>query len=223
MPPAQKVKAVTPEVLLPENNTILNPWAPLFNALLTALFMFWGSRLESQLKQLREEMQAMRRGLEAQSRSLNHLGSFTKIKVSSFPRDLLDPLQSRCGSLPVGSMPKSLTMPKHRIPSFSSLLSPKITNTPSKKATVAAASDELRLECCIISRTGRDHQRKGQMCEAISAEEGCTATAVLMWRDGQGDVCLQAANVGGLSGFFTGPAIGPPRQLVAVDKGRTAV
>lgn len=28
------------------------------------------------------------------------LGSFTKIKVSTFPRDLLDPLQSRCGSLP---------------------------------------------------------------------------------------------------------------------------
>lgn len=27
--------------------------------------------------------------------------------------------------------------------------------------------------------------------EAISAEEGCTATAVLMWRDGQGAVCLQ--------------------------------
>lgn len=27
--------------------------------------------------------------------------------------------------------------------------------------------------------------------QAISAEEGCTATAVLMWRDGQGDVCLQ--------------------------------
>ena len=61
------------QVLLPENNTILNPWAPLFNTLLTALFMFWGSRLESQLKQLREEMQAMRRGLEAQSRSLNHV------------------------------------------------------------------------------------------------------------------------------------------------------
>lgn len=114
------------------------------------------------------------------------LGSFTKIKVSTFPRDLLDPMQSRCGSLPgearlryqqagswraplrsmlpgrrsparclregvsmpqppaatlwspllltplpcscpaVGSMPKSLTMPKHRIPSFSSLLSPKV-------------------------------------------------------------------------------------------------
>ena len=27
--------------------------------------------------------------------------------------------------------------------------------------------------------------------ETISAEEGCTATAVLMWRDGSGAVCLQ--------------------------------
>ena len=31
---------------------------------------------------------------------LLQLGSFTKIKVSTFPRDLLDPMQSRCGSLP---------------------------------------------------------------------------------------------------------------------------
>lgn len=218
------------------------------------------------------------------------LGSYTKLKVSTFPRDLLDPLQSRCGSLPVGSMPRSLTMPKHRIPSFTSLLSPKITNTPSKKATVAAASDELRLECCIISRTGRDHQRKGQTCEdvacaecplhgsesalggnpaalfcvfdghcgrgaadaastalpdevakrlaevraplaaaagaedmlhraflaadeAISAEEGCTATAVLMWRDGQGDVCLQAANVGDSAALFIDPLTGRATEL----------
>jgi protein phosphatase len=155
---------------------------------------------------------------------------------------------------------------------------------------VAAASDELRMECCIISRTGRDHQRKGQTCEdvacaecplhgseealggtpaalfcvfdghcgrgaadaastalpdevskrltgvreqlaaavgaedmlrsaflatdqAISAEEGCTATAVLMWRDGQGDVCLQAANVGDSSAFFIDPATGQAREL----------
>ncbi|KAL4432531.1 hypothetical protein ABPG77_000468 [Micractinium sp. CCAP 211/92] len=218
------------------------------------------------------------------------LGSYTKLKVSTFPRDLLDPLQSRCGSLPVGSMPRSLTMPKHRIPSFTSLLSPKITNTPSKKATVAAASDELRLECCIVSRTGRDHQRKGQTCEdvacaecplhgseaalggnpaalfcvfdghcgrgaadaastalpdevakrleevrqpladaagaedmlhraflaadeAISAEEGCTATAVLMWRDGQGDVCLQAANVGDSAALFIDPVTGRATEL----------
>lgn len=219
------------------------------------------------------------------------LGSFTKIKVSTFPRDLLDPLQSRCGSLPIGSMPRSLTMPKHRIPSFSSLLSPKITNTPSKKATVAAASDELRLECCIISRTGRDHQRKGDVCEdvacaecplhgseaalgsqhpaalfcvfdghcgrgaadaasvalpdqvasrlqgargdllaakgaadmlhaaflatdqAISAEEGCTATAVLMWRDGEGAVCLQAANVGDSAALFIEPLTGQVTEM----------
>jgi serine/threonine protein phosphatase PrpC len=135
---------------------------------------------------------------------------------------------------------------------------------------VAAASDELRLECCIASRTGRDRARRGQLCEdvasaecplhdsenalggapaalfcifdghcgrnaseaasvalphevaarlggskaafqkaepvdsllreaflaaddRISAEEGCTATAVLMWRDADGAVCLQAS------------------------------
>jgi len=34
--------------------------------------------------------------------------------------------------------------------------------------------------------------------QAISAEEGCTATAVLMWRDGQGDVCLQVCGAGRL-------------------------
>ena len=159
----------------------------------------------------------------------SQLGTHTKIRISTFPRDLLDPMQQRHGSLPgarrapppqailaapacapphgtappvhmrgtspllaaVGSMPKSLTMPKHRIPSFTSLLSPKarrawlaphahdtmarpptpppslpqITNTPSQRATVAAASDELRLECCIVSRTGRDHARRGQGCE----------------------------------------------------------
>ena len=55
---------------------------------------------------------------------------------------------------------------------------PQITNTPSKKATVAAASDELRLECCIISRTGRDHQRKGQMCEVRCAVLCCIACAL---------------------------------------------
>ena len=32
--------------------------------------------------------------------------------------------------------------------------------------------------------------------EAISAEEGCTATAVLMWRDGSGAVCLQVGALG---------------------------
>lgn len=53
------------------------------------------------------------------------LGSYTKIKVSTFPRDLLDPQAQRHGSLPVGSMPRSLTMPKQRIPSFTLLPSPK--------------------------------------------------------------------------------------------------
>lgn len=49
--------------------------------------------------------------------------------------------------------------------------------------------------------------------QAISAEEGCTATAVLMWRDGQGDVCLQAANVGDSAALFINPATGTAIEL----------
>ena len=49
---------------------------------------------------------------------------------------------------------------------------PQINTTPSRKATVAAASDELRLECCIASRTGRDHGRKHQVCEVRAAGRG---------------------------------------------------
>ena len=102
------------------------------------------------------------------------LGTSTKLKVSVFPREMLPENQpERSLSLSMGpgsSLPRSLTMPKHRIPSFSSLLTPKI-NSPSKQAVVAAASDELRLECCIASATGRDHARKGQMCEDIALAE----------------------------------------------------
>lgn len=41
---------------------------------------------------------------------------------------MLDP-SDRHGSLPVGSLPKSLSVPKHRIPSFTSLLSPKVSSS----------------------------------------------------------------------------------------------
>jgi pSer/pThr/pTyr-binding forkhead associated (FHA) protein len=51
------------------------------------------------------------------------LGSHTKVKVSTFPRDLLQP---SFGSLLATTVPRSLVMPKARIPSFNSLLSPKV-------------------------------------------------------------------------------------------------
>ena len=55
--------------------------------------------------------------------------------------------------------------PYHLVPKKFPPLRPQINTTPSKQAKVAAASDELRLECCIISRAGRDHVRKGQVSE----------------------------------------------------------
>ncbi|KAG7668148.1 hypothetical protein KSW81_004511 [Nannochloris sp. 'desiccata'] len=42
---------------------------------------------------------------------------------------------------------------------------------PSKQAVVAAASDDLRLECCIASATGRDHARRNQQCEDVALAE----------------------------------------------------
>ncbi len=101
------------------------------------------------------------------------LGTVTKLKVSVFPREMLPENsfdRSLSLSLGPGSLPRSLTMPKHRIPSFTSLLTPKI-NSPSKQAVVAAASDELRLECCIASATGRDHARRNQLCEDVALAE----------------------------------------------------
>lgn len=101
------------------------------------------------------------------------LGTMTKLKVSVFPREMLPENafdRSLSLSLGPGSLPRSLTMPKHRIPSFTSLLTPKI-NSPSKQAVVAAASDELRLECCIAAATGRDHARRNQACEDVALAE----------------------------------------------------
>lgn len=100
------------------------------------------------------------------------LGTATRLKISVFPREML-PRNSgdRQLSLSLGSFPRSLTMPKHKVPSFTSLLSPKINSSPSKQAVVAAASDELRLECCIASSTGRDHTRRGQIIEDVASAE----------------------------------------------------
>lgn len=103
------------------------------------------------------------------------LGSSTQIKISVFPREMLPEnfLERHSLSLSVGgSLPRTLTMPKHRIPSFSSLLSPKITsNSPSRRAVVAAASDELRMECCIAFAVGKDHLWKNQRCEDVAMAE----------------------------------------------------
>ncbi|KAI7846217.1 hypothetical protein COHA_000287 [Chlorella ohadii] len=80
--PVQQLNAVTPEVVLPAGTATLNPWAPLLNTLLTALFMFWGFRLDSELKQLRGElrretkgarkdMKRLRRDLHTQMKALD--------------------------------------------------------------------------------------------------------------------------------------------------------
>ncbi|KFM23932.1 Protein phosphatase 2C 70 [Auxenochlorella protothecoides] len=99
------------------------------------------------------------------------LGSYTKIKVSTFPRDLLNPKDTH-GSLPVGSLPKSLSMPKHRVMSFGSLTSPKPTaNTPSRQPAATTACDELRMEACVLCRVGREHTRKGQPGEDVACAQ----------------------------------------------------
>lgn len=127
-----------------------------------------GTRLNGELISIHGRKRG--REIALASDDILQLGSLSQIKVTTFPRDLLKP-----GSMSIsgGSLPKTLTLtPKHRIPSFTSLLSPKINSTPTvRKATVAAASDELRLECCIASRTGRDHMRKGENCEDVACAE----------------------------------------------------
>lgn len=64
---------------------------------------------------------------------------------------------------------------------------------PPRAATPASPAAEVRQP--LADAAGAEvmlHRAFLAADEAISAEEGCTATAVLMWRDGQGDVCLQA-------------------------------
>lgn len=91
------------------------------------------------------------------------LGSLTKIKVSTFPRDLLDP-NDRYGSLPLGSLPRSLTMPKNRFPSLKG--TPHSSDSsPSKKVLLSARNDALRFECGIASRVGKEHFIKSTPCE----------------------------------------------------------
>ncbi len=111
------------------------------------------------------------------------LGSATQVKVAVFPREMLPGARASVDGgggagalLPAGSLPRSLTMPKRRrVPSFSSLLSPRIGSSPTRgrrpPEVVAAFSEELRLECAIAARVGRDHARRGQPSEDVACAE----------------------------------------------------
>eukprot|EP00887_Chlorella_sp_A99_P008144 scaffold12.g8144.t1 len=195
------------------------------------------------------------------------LGSYTKIKVSTFPRDLLDPLAQRHGSLPVGSMPRSLTMPKHRIPSFTLLPSPKARARGARGCWVWVCEDVACAECplhgaeaalggapaalfCVFDghcgraaadaasaalpdevadRLGgaRDDMAAGRGAagllrdaflatdDRIAAEEGCTATALLLWRGAGGEVCVQAANVGDSAALLIDPSAAAAAEAAA--------
>ena len=85
---------------------------------------------------------------------------------------------------------------------------------------MAAASDELRLECCIISRTGRDHQRKGQMCEVRCAVLWCAVlrcTALCCAVRGRNYVytCCWNAAVAGGELLLPAPCCGCPHRAPA--------
>lgn len=100
------------------------------------------------------------------------LGSSTKMKISLMPEEMVNvETRERRQSLSKESFPKTLTMPKHKAPSFNSLLSPIANSSPSSNAVVAASSAELRLECSIVSCTGREHSRRKQPIEDIACVE----------------------------------------------------
>jgi len=100
------------------------------------------------------------------------LGSSTKLKISLMPEEMVNvETRERRQSLSKESFPKTLTMPKQRAPSFNSLLSPIVNSSPSSNALVAASSAELRLECCVVSCTGREHARRKQPIEDIACVE----------------------------------------------------
>ena len=100
------------------------------------------------------------------------LGTSTKLKISLLPHEMVEyERNERRHSLSLESFPRSLTMPKHKIPSFSSLVSPKMNSSPTRNALVAASSDELRLQCCIVSCVGREHARRRQIIEDVASAE----------------------------------------------------
>lgn len=92
------------------------------------------------------------------------LGTMTRLKVSLMPEEMAAAESSdRRHSLSAESFPKSLTIFKNKVPSFHSLLSPKLDSS-----STVAVSEELRFECCIVSCTGRDHARKNQEIEDVT-------------------------------------------------------
>lgn len=99
------------------------------------------------------------------------LGTATRLKVSIFPREMLENPEDRSlsfSNISIG-VPRSLTMPRHRVPSATTLANTLATPpAPPIETLETLACDELRLECCIASATGRDHARKGQGCEDVA-------------------------------------------------------
>lgn len=94
------------------------------------------------------------------------LGSSTRLKILLMPEEMaISDNNGRRQSLSIESFPKSLTISKGRVPSFGSLLSPKLNS----KSAIEASSDTLRLECGIVSCTGKDHARKKQSIEDVTS------------------------------------------------------
>ncbi len=58
------------QVILSAKSAVLNPWTPLLSTLLAALFMFWGFRLDSELKQLRGELRRETKGARKDAKRL---------------------------------------------------------------------------------------------------------------------------------------------------------
>lgn len=94
------------------------------------------------------------------------LGSATRLKILLMPEEMaVSEKNERRQSLSIESFPRSLTISKGKVPSFGSLLSPKLNS----KSAIEASSDTLRLECGIVSCTGKDHARKKQSIEDVSS------------------------------------------------------
>lgn len=94
------------------------------------------------------------------------LGSSTRLKILLMPEEMaVSETNERRQSLSIESFPRSLTIAKGRAPSFGSLLSPKLNS----KSAIEASSDMLRLECGIVACTGKEHARKKQSIEDVTA------------------------------------------------------
>lgn len=226
-----------------------------------------------------------RRGREHRlsSDDLLQLGSYTKIRVTNMPADIAD------GDMPL--LPKRVHTPPSAPDSFVAEErqdNPQTPVTPSPEGGRLLQSDVLRLEGCVMTRTGREHQRRSQTCEdvphaeiplrgtqgvglfcifdghcgrttakearallpeilasrigqasaamqagrgadaiweevflatdrALRSDEGCTATALLVWQDASGSICLQAANVGDSAAFVSELRPGAEVQPLTAD------